>query len=398
MPRCRVDPDLNRTVSDATGHGFAFPLGVYPIEPMIPIPGYTVEFEPADTGEEGQFEEWPDRYLFEIVITAERLEPLCRSLLGLLPGRIYPILDYLGHDQYREVDPYISYDLIGTDRLLEAIRRYRGFFYEDGLCGFGAMTDDPFLYIFIDEHKVITVRCEAGGGDGDGGRGGGGHRDAGATGNWRERVEKILHAFDLDAVASPAGADAAAHEHRTVLITTDDRPDLLTADEIIEDLCEEWNLVLNVDPDTNLDDEGNDLGIIPWRCLVRISIGDHDGPESHPPPANEPSDARSASDQATPPAEPAPVRYADVVLTAASLRAAEEMALDAVDEMTPDGPWDEASVVFADRVRPELLEQFIKKQTELKDSFPHLASRRRANEGPENSLAEERIIWTGWLE
>src|SRR5215831_13484634 len=121
MPRCRVDTALERTAKD----GFAFPLGVYPVEEMSPKPGYTVEFEPADGDEEGQWEEWPDRYVFDIVITAERLEPLVRSLVALLPGRIYPILDYLGLDAYREVDPYISHELVGLDKFTDALRRYR---------------------------------------------------------------------------------------------------------------------------------------------------------------------------------------------------------------------------------------------------------------------------------
>jgi hypothetical protein len=392
MSRCRVDPELARTVID----GFAFPLGVYPIEPMRPLPGYIVEFEPADAGvggEEGQFEEWPDRYVFEVVISAERLEPLCRSLLGLFAwgssrgaslagggGRVYPIVDYLGHDQYREVDPYISYDLIGADRFLDAIRRYRGFFFEDGLCGVGAMIDEPFLYIFIDEHKIVTIRCEP-------------HR--------REKVERILQAFDLELLTPanpPAGADAAAHEHRTIMVTADDRPDLLTADEIIETLRDEWNLVLNVDPEANLDEEGRELGVTPWRCLVRVGSEeplDRPGGESQgaaagtagesggePPsggdrePGSESADNRSY-DRA------AHTAYIDVVLTAGSLRAAEEMAMDAADEMAPEGMWDEATVVFADRVRPEMIQEFIR--THQKTT-------------PENSRPEERIIWTGWLE
>src|SRR5262245_12808718 len=112
MPRCRLDPSIDRVVVD----GFAFPLGVYPVESMEPAPGYSVDFEPADgDNEEGEWEEWPDRYVFDIVITAERLEPLCRSLLGLMPGRAYPILDFLGLDAYREVDPFISYELVGMD-------------------------------------------------------------------------------------------------------------------------------------------------------------------------------------------------------------------------------------------------------------------------------------------
>jgi hypothetical protein len=317
-----VDETIERT---RVGE-FQFPLGVYPVEPMTPRPGYSVDFEPADGGEgdTGEFaeegsaanlEEWPDRYVFDVVVSAEKLEPLCRSLLALLPGRVYPIFDYLGQDAYREVDPYISYDLIGMDRLLDCLRRFRGFFFEDGLCGFGAMIDEPFLYVFVDEHKIVTIRAETA---------------------HRERVERLLAAHDLAQIETnpegeggPAGADSAAHEHRGVLVAPDDRADLLTQDEIVEYLRDDWRLVLNIDPDTNVDEDDKPLGVTPWRCLVRCFPGPEGKPE-----------------------EP---RYADVLLAAGSMRRAEELAMDAADQLLPEGldEWDEVAVITSDRLAPE---------------------------------------------
>ena len=323
MARCRVDESIERiTVGE-----FRFPLGVYPVEPMTPRPGYCVDFEPADGGDEesGEFqddedpaanlEEWPDRYVFDVVVTAEKLEPLCRSLLALLPGRIYPIFDYLGQDAYREVDPYISYDLLGLDRLLDCLRRFRGFFFEDGLCGFGAMIDEPFLYVFVDEHKIVTIRAETA---------------------HRERIERLLAAHDLALIDAgpegedgPAGADSAPHEHRGVLIAPDDRPDLLTQDEIVEYLRDDWRLVLNIDPDANVDEDDKPLGVTPWRCLVRC----FPGPEGKP---DEP-------------------RYADALVAAGSLRRAEELAMEAADQLLPEGldEWDEVAVITSDRLTSE---------------------------------------------
>jgi len=245
VARCRVDSSVERIeVEDV-----AFPLGVYPIEPMTPRQGYTLAFEPADgSGEDGEWEEWPDRYVFDILITATRLEPMCRALFAMLPGRIYPILDVLGHDDYREVDPYVSYELVGQERFQDALRRFRGFLFEDGLVGFGAMSEEPFLYVFVDEHKIVTVRAETA---------------------LREKVESVLAAFDLVEVEEIAGADAATHEHRGVLDTPEDRPDLLTAEEIVEELREDWGLVLNIDAERNIDDEETELGITGWRCIVR---------------------------------------------------------------------------------------------------------------------------------
>lgn len=331
MPRSRVDSSIERVVKD----GFAFPLGVYPVEELTPKPGYSVDFEPADGADaDGQWEEWPDRYVFEIVISAERLEPLIRSLLALFPGRIYPILDYLGHDAYREVDPYISYELVGLDRFTDAVRRYRGFLFEDGLVGFGAMIDEPFLYMFVDEHKIVTLRAEP---------------------HLKEKIERVLQAFDLEPTEAPAGADAASHEHRGVLAIAEDRPDLLNADEIVEQLRDEWKLTLNIDPETNVDDEGNDLGITAWRCLIRC--------------------AAEGDEQA---------RYADILLTAGSLGRAEDLGLDAVEEMLPKDveEWEEAAVVGADRLTPEELAE---------------AMKARGVSSPDNSEGE-RIISKEWVE
>lgn len=79
---CKTDPSLKRV----TLGGFTFPLGVYPIEEMSPKPGYTLLFESADGGEDEEWEEWPDRYLFDAVVTHGRLESLVWSLLSCLPA------------------------------------------------------------------------------------------------------------------------------------------------------------------------------------------------------------------------------------------------------------------------------------------------------------------------
>lgn len=302
MIRCAI----NDTADRRSLGGMRFPLGVYPIEPMTPRQGYSVDFEPGDGGDDGvddpEWERWPDRYLFDIVVSHERLDAVVGLLLAMLPGRAFPILDFLGHDAFREVDPYIAYELCGVDRILDGYRRFRGFFLEDGMVGFGAMSEDPFFYFFLDEHKIIQVRCEP---------------------ETRRRVERVLEAFDLEEVPDPAGADAAAHEHRNVILAPDDQPDLLSSEEIVEHLRDRWRLTLNVDPETNLDDEGREIGVCGWRCLVRCA------PEE----------------------ESQELRYCELLLRASCLRDAEDLALEHADGMlTPDrGQWPDVMVVSADR-------------------------------------------------
>lgn len=302
MGRCEADPTIDRKEIA----GFKFPLGVYPIEEMTPRAGYSVEFEPADGDDDGEdWEEWPDRYMLDIAISADRIEALCRSLFGMLPGRVYPILDILGVDAFREVDPYVAYDRIGLDRFTDSVRRYRAMLFEDGLCGFGAMSEDPFFYVFIDEHKMVTVRVEP---------------------ERKEQVERILHAFDLEPVDTPAGADASAHEHRGVVHAPEDRRELMTPEEIIEALRDDWDLVLNIDPERNLDDDGNDLGVTSWRCLVR---GLGEGEKGW--------------------------RYLEVLLHAGCLREAEELSLKAIEDAGEkrEITWDDIVVVSTDRVLPK---------------------------------------------
>lgn len=302
MSRCRADESITRR----TVKGFDFPLGVYPVESMTPQEGYNSEYEPADA-DDGieEVEAWPDRYVYDIVLSSRRLEALWVQIFSMMPGRIYPILDYIGHDCYREIDPYIAYEPIGQERMTNMLQRYRDFFFEDGMVGFGAVSEDPFFYAFVDEHKILTLRIEP---------------------ELRPKIEKLLGSFDLGLVEEPAGADAAAHEHRSVLITPSDEPHLLNADEIVEIARERWGLILNIDPESNLDDEGNELGITPFRCLLRFE-----------------TDQKPTG------------RYAEVLCTATNLLQAETLALNAMDTLIDPKNEDEITsdiyLLSADRVK-----------------------------------------------
>lgn len=310
MPTCKADPALERAIVE----GFAFPLGVYPVEAMTPKPGYTIQFEPADgDDEEGEWEEWPDRYVFDIVMPATRMPLFCHLALATMTERLYPILDVLGQDAYREIDPYISYDLVGQDRILDAWRKYKDFFFEDGLVGFGAMSEEPFSYLFVDEHKIVTIRVEP---------------------HMKERIERLLRSFGLEPMEDPAGADAAAHEHRGVLLAPESQPDLMTFEELVEALKVEWQLLLNIDPDRNVDDEGKDLGVTHWRCVVRVEV-----------------EAEGASQPQ--------VKYAEVILDADCLRAAEEGALEAAEasEGAQDLMVEDVRVIEHDRLSDEQLRE-----------------------------------------
>ena len=314
MPTCMIDPSIERT----SVKGFKFPLGVYPVEPMTPLAGYSSDFEPADSEEEmGDWEAWPDQYVFDIVMPADRVEPFWHQVFAMMPGRVFPIIDYIGHDAHREIDPFMAYEPIGKEKMIDGIRQFRPFFFEDGMVGFGAVSEDPFFYIFVDEHKIVTIRVES---------------------QFKARVEKLLAAFDLEPCEEPAGADSASHEHRAILVTSPERRDLITGDEILERMRDAWRLVLNVDPESNVDDEGNELGITPWRCLVRFATD------------------QNPDDQ-----------YAELFLTASSIRQAEELAQQNIYSSFEDqGEWLDVVVITTDRITPDQTKEVLKNNPESK--------------------------------
>lgn len=352
MARCRVD----RSISRHTIEGFDFPLGVYPVEPMSPKEGYTTAFEQADAvapttfddRDDGEPSEWPDRYVFDVVVKASRVEPLVRQLFAMLPGRVYPILDLLGNDAYREIDPYIGYDLVGIERFLDSARRFRSFLFEDGMVGFGAMSEEPFFYVFVDEHKIITVRVPV---------------------EQKDRVEALMVAFDLKAVEQLSGADAALHEHRGVLEAPADRPDLLTAEEIVEELIDAWGLELNIDPDSNQDAEGAELGVTGWRCIARVLDDQSD------------------------------IRYRESLLSAGSLVVARELAMD--DALSADGDDKLAASTGKDSAEKETADEpstdvFVLACERLKAEEFDAVLKAAGIKSPR--LTEERVWTSKWLD
>jgi hypothetical protein len=268
--------------------------------------------------------------VYDIVVSAARLPALLRTLLSLMPGRVYPILDVLGQDSYREVDPYIAYQPVGIERLIDGMRRFGAFLFEDGLCGFGAISEEPFYYVFVDEHKIVTVRAEA---------------------SLKERVERALASFDLAQIEEPAGVDAVAHEHRGVLSAPEDNAQLLTAEEVVERLIDAWRLTLNIDIDSNLDDDNRPLGMTLWRCLVR-SVPDGGA-----------VDPLIGSKRAT---------YWEALLTARNWRDAEDLAIETVEATDPpqgQEHWPDLGLVTADRMTPAQFEEL----TEGKLKIPSMS-------------------------
>jgi hypothetical protein len=109
----------------------------------------------------------------------------------------------------------------------------------------------------------------------------------------------------------------------------------LTAEEIVERLIDSWMLQLNIDPRTNVDEQGRDLGFTVWRMVARC----------------------------VPEEEEAAV-YAEILLVSDCLENAEALAVQAVNtgSEVPQRPlngWLEVHVPSCERLTPERAAQIL---------------------------------------
>ncbi len=318
-PLCASDPNLSRV---SAANGFQFPLGCVPAEPLEPREGYHVEFESSQ-------EEWPDCYMFDAVVSAEKLEPLVRDLLRLAPASVVPILDVRGDDAYREMDPYLGLEEIDKEDFLAMLRPARAFLLDDGHCGFGALSEEPLFYLYVDDHKMVTVRVSL--------------ADA-------AEVEELLQAHGIPSEAEPLGVDSVEHDHLDTLWTDDNRSDLLDFYGVLDLLRYEWNLELNIDPETNVDDDGRRLGMTAWRVLLLLEQA-ATGPRWR--------------GVASAPASGDGSRYAEVLLAADSLGAVDEMVSEVARQLPG---YRLLELVTADRIRPDELAEALGEEVDLAEA------------------------------
>jgi hypothetical protein len=244
MREFRIRTDIERAVVN----GYALPLGLVPgssNDVAVPAPGYTVEFTPGEGDQ-------PDTYLLHAVVSHDRLVPLVERTFGLLPPRVHPIVEIGSRDAYRSVDVYMAPDPIDLEQFLEAWTRYGEFLLEDGSIGCGANSDDPFVEVFLDQWKGLSVHVPP---------------------LMLEEVEGILGEAGLEAVAQtwpPMDEDTAnaALQLRSVLAIDDEfSPGV---EEMLLELRHAWGLELNVDPDTNVDEAGRPIGATLWHAMIIV--------------------------------------------------------------------------------------------------------------------------------
>jgi len=242
----RLRPDLERVrLGD-----FALPLGIDPVDRRPPEVGYTVSYNPGE-------EDDPDTYTFHIVVSHERLKALLARVFTLLPTTVWPIIEVDSYDAYRTIDVYIAQEdgPVSRDAFIADWCDYEDVLLEEGALGAGANSEEPFIEVFVDQWKAVSVHVPL---------------------DMRGAVEAMLRDDGLSEVAQTwPEADAERSYDATIRPVLDGESEGgMSLDDVIVDLRHRWNLELNVDPDRNLDEGGRELGVTLWHAGIVVYDSD----------------------------------------------------------------------------------------------------------------------------
>ncbi len=232
--------DLTRAVIG----GFALPLGIEPGDIKPPATGYTVTYE-AGTDDE------PDTYSFYVAVSHERVAPILHRAFALLPSRVSGIVEISSCDAYRPIDVFIGREEITLRQFLATWNECESVLLEDGSIAAGANSDSPYVEVFMDQWKGVSIIVSL---------------------DMRDEVESMLQEFGLEEVPEtwPVGPDNPDLERSRMRPVLDASGDAADIDDVLLLLRNDWRLELNVDPDTNVDEAGRDLGRTLWHAVVAV--------------------------------------------------------------------------------------------------------------------------------
>ena len=231
---------------------FQLPLGVDRLDIEPPVEGYTLEFTPGEDGD-------PDTYAYQVVVSHERIQPLIWELFTLLPSEVNPVIEIGSVDAYRSIDVYVSGEPLFIDKFRETWKGFEKILLEEVSIGAGVTAEEPFLEIFIDAWKSITVHCPT---------------------ELRADIETILEKHGVSEVPETWPETTfdefdPPYRMREILTIEDEHsPDL---DELLLILREKWYLELNVNRDSNVDEAGRELGHTLWHAIAMADPVDPTG-------------------------------------------------------------------------------------------------------------------------
>lgn len=228
--------------------GFALPLGITPAEgARPPLEGFVLRYDPETA-------DGPDSYTFDVTVSHERVRQVLHAAFSLLPEEVFTVVEVASRDAYRAMDVFVAEEMISREAFLAGWRRFEPLLLEDGFVGAGAQCDDPPAEIFLDSWKNVSIVVPPAA---------------------RPQVETLLQELGLEEVPMtwPPEEDNVAYDSwrfRPVLTLADGSP--ADTDDLLTRLRRDWRLILDVDPEANLDDAGRDLGVTLWHALVRVMI------------------------------------------------------------------------------------------------------------------------------
>lgn len=140
---------IARRAAAHTGTDFEYPMGVELTEGenYRQREGYEVTYLKDD--------EFP-RYQFTVAVSACRVPEVFRRLGALLPEMVRVIFEIPGPPQgEKDVCEVFMSDDIRREEFLRAFDAHDQMFSQDGMVGFGSMTESNHVEIFLDDHKLI---------------------------------------------------------------------------------------------------------------------------------------------------------------------------------------------------------------------------------------------------
>ncbi|MEE2907956.1 MAG: hypothetical protein VX527_09010 [Planctomycetota bacterium] len=236
----RIRTDLQRVILD----GYAYPLGVETACTRPVHEGYSV------TWVEGEGD-GPDTYTFFVVLSHERLKPLLAACFDRLPEQVAGIMEVGSRDAFRAVDVFLGASAISIERFRSSWDRYDAIFLEDASLAIGVNTEAPFMEVFLDQDKRVTIHVEP---------------DA------RPEIELLLNQQGLQEFDEQDLFVDEADLDQTVVrpVMLEDPSLLCDVDQLLMALRHEWELVLDEDQDRNLDALGRNLGRTLWHAIIIV--------------------------------------------------------------------------------------------------------------------------------
>jgi hypothetical protein len=243
-PPFRIKADLQRVIE----RGHAFPLGVAGGGGRPEAWGWCRTNRPSQ-------DEHPASLTWTVVVSHEKVRPLLMDFFRLMPDAVVGILELGSRDAYRAVDVFLSRSTIDTERFRGAWDLFEPILLEDATLAVGVIGEEPFIEVFLDQDKRILVHGEP----------------TSAT-----AIESVLRRFNLE-----QRTEKELIVPVILLETTVTRPILedwperiVDSDQLLMDLRGVWDLVLDEDPEQNLDGLGRNIGRTLWHGVVLLDQED----------------------------------------------------------------------------------------------------------------------------